>query len=291
MCIFVDGLDEYEGDILLLIQFLKSLTSSQNPLTKICVSSRPEPITSQQLHDRPNLSMSEHNASDIRSYCHRTLREFDPAVRDDSDISQLSRSIAERAEGVFLWARFALGELMRGYCEAETIDELERRLDKIPQGLEKIYDRMLARLEPPAKKKCMIMLQLVCFAKRKLLWQEFRGAIEFAMNTDPAIVERICDDNNLAEASKGYNTFAKRLRAKAAGLLELVKIEIPAGSCVMPKLIHRSVETYLDQKGWQTLGGLAGKNLGRHEELYVATCTRYLKEHYSECFGNMVPQK
>lgn len=285
VCIFVDGLDEYEGDVLILIQFLKSLASSQKHLTKLCVSSRPEPIPSQQLQDRPNLSMSEHNASGIDLYCHGTLWEFDSAVRNDFDISQLSRSIAERAEGVFLWARFALGELMQGYCEAETMDELEARLKEIPQGLEEIYDRMLARLKLPAKKECMIMLQLVCFAKRELLWQEFCVAIKFAMNTDLAVVERICDDNDSAEASARYHTFAKRIRAKAVGLLEFVQIargRFPEEN-VAPKLIHRSVRTYLDRKGWQVLGALAGKTSGRHELLYVATCTRYLKSLLRHC--------
>lgn len=281
VCIFVDGLDEYEGDILLLIQFLKSLASSQNPgLTKICVSSRPEPIPSQQLQDRPNLSMSEHNASGIESYCHRTLWEFDLAVRDDFGILQLSRSIVKRAEGVFLWARFALGELMQGYCEAETMDELEARLEEIPQGLEEIYDRMLARLKPPAKKECLTMLQLVCFAKRELLWQEFFVAIKFAMNTDLAIVERICDENRSAKASEVYETFAKRLQAKAVGLLELVHTAEGGWmdeGYVAPKLIHKSVRTYLDRKGWQTLGALAGKESGRHELLYFETCAQYLK--------------
>ena len=277
VCIFVDGLDEYEGDVLLLIQFLKSLASRQNPLIKICVSSRPEPIPSQQLQDRPNLFMSEHNASAIELYCYRTLWEFDSAVLDDFDLSQLSCSIAERAEGVFLWARFAMRELMQGYCEAETLDELERRLEKIPQDIGQIYDRMVARLELPAKKECMIMLQLVCFAKRPLAWQELCVAIKFAMNTDRTIIERIGDDNNSAEASKEYKTFAKRLRAKAVGLLELSSLP------PRPKLIHRSVQTYLNQKGWQTLGGLTGNNLIRHESLYVETCTRYFRSLLCHC--------
>ena len=285
VCIFVDGLDEYEGSVLLLIQFLKSLVSSKNPLTKLCVSSRPEPIPSQLLQDLPTLSMSEHNASGIRSYCLRTLRDLDPAVCDDFDISQLSCSIAERAEGMFLWARFALDELIRGYCESEEMDELMERLERIPRNIEEVYDRMLARLESPAKEECMIMLQLVSFAKRPLSWQELCVAIKFAMNTDRTIVEHIGDDTDSAEASKQYKTFAKRIRAKAVGLLELVNFPDarPGQSVIGPKLIHRSVQTYLNQKGWQTLKGLEGNNLLRHEYLYVETCTRYLRSLLSHC--------
>ena len=282
VCIFVDGLDEYEGSILPLIQFLKDLASSKNLLTKLCVSSRPEPIPSQLLQGLPNLSMSEHNASAIRSYCLRTLQCIDSAVCDDPDVSHLSHSIAERADGMFLWARFALDELIQGYSEAETLVELKRRLEEVPHDLGEIYDRMVARLEPAAKEECMVMLQLVCFAKRPLKWQELCVAIKFAMKTDLTIVERIGNDNDSAEASKEYKTFAKRLRAKAVGLLELDKF---GGSppTIRPKLIHRSVQTYLTQKGWQTLGGLTGNNLVRHESLYVETCIRYLRSLQRHC--------
>ena len=285
VCIFVDGLDEYEGDFFTLIPFLMSLASSQNPSTKICVSTRPEPVPSRLLQVHPHLSLSEQNASAIESYCYRTLREFDSAVGDNSEISKLSRLITKRAEGVFLWARFALRELMQADCEGETLDELERRLEKVPQDLREIYDRMVARLEPGAKEECMVMLQLVCFAKRPLEWQELCVAIKFAMNTDLTIVERIGDDSHPAQASKESEAFAKRLRAKAVGLLE---IDNCGGSppTIRPKLIHRSVQTYLNQKGWQTLGGLTGDNLVTHEYLYVETCIRYLRSLLRHCEVN-----
>ena len=285
VCIFVDGLDEYEGNLLIVIQFLKSSASSQDPWIKLCVSSRPEPIPFQLLQDLPNLSMSEHNASGIRSYCLQTLQDIDSTVRDDSDISQLSRLIAKRAEGVFLWARFALDELIRGYCESEDMDELMERLERIPQNIEEIYDRMLARLDATAKEECMTMLQLVCFAKRPLSWQELCVAIKFAMKIDLTIIERIDDDDDPAKVYEQYNTFVKRLRAKAAGLLE---IDFPPANSsksafVGPKLIHKSVQTYLDKKGWQMLGTFTGRVLIRHQLLYVETCTRYLKSLLRHC--------
>ena len=76
VCIFVDGLDEYEGSVLRLIQFLGSLATSndrQKTLTKVCVSSRPEPIPTQLLQHLPNLSISDHNEPGIRSYCRLTI--------------------------------------------------------------------------------------------------------------------------------------------------------------------------------------------------------------------------
>lgn len=276
--IFVDGLDEYEGNVVELIQFLKSLaTSNNNQKTsiKVCVSSRPEPMPTQLLERLPSLSMSDHNASGILSYCLRTLEWLEPEVREDLNISRLSHFIVNRAEGVFLWARFALEEFIRGYCSGEVFEELLMRLGAMPCDLEEVYDRMLSRIEPTAKQECMIMLQLVCFAKRSLSWQELLVATHTAMDKDVIISERVSGDQNSANWLKVYNTFARRLRAKAVGLLELVKTDDYNDE--VAKLIHRSVSTYLNQKGWQTLGALKGESSIGAESLYVKICTRYLQ--------------
>ena len=277
VCILVDGLDEYEGSVLELIQFLESLAmneNSQENSVKICVSSRPEPVPSQFLQHLPQLSMSDHNTSGIQAYCSLTLGELEPVVLEGLDVSEITQTIAERAEGVFLWARFALDQLIQGHSSAENLEEILLRLRSIPSELEEVYDRMLRRMEPLAKKECMVMLQLVCFAKRSLLWQEHLVATEIAMGKDFVISEHIRGDEDLANASKLYSTRAKRLRAKAVGLLEFVDDGSQQDFTV--RLIHKSVSTYLDQKGWRTLGGLETCGPVGHESFYVETCTRYL---------------
>lgn len=284
VCIFVDGLDEYEGSLLELIRFLKPLATSDNSQDtsiKVCLSSRPEPIPSQFLQHLPNLSMSDHNASGIQSYCLSTLEELEPKVLEGLDILQVSHTIAERAEGVFLWARFALEEIIQGHCSGETPKEMLVRLDSTPQNLEEIYDRMFHRMDAPAKEECMIMLRLVCFAKRSLGWQELLVATDVAMNKDVVVSERIRGDTDSAVASKVYKTFTQRLRAKAVGLLELVKqvkqqTDGFDESFITPKLIHKSVSTYLDRKGWQTLGMLQEETMIQHESFFIKTCSRYL---------------
>ena len=280
VCILVDGLDEYEGDLVKLCKFLSSLATSddsQETPIKICVSSRPEPVPAQLLQRLPQLSMSDHNTSGIQVYCSLTLRELEPMVLEGLDISQITQTIAKRAEGVFLWARFALDQLIQGHSSAETLEEILWRLHSIPSELEEVYDRMLRRMEPQAKRECMVMLQLVCFARRSLLWQEHLMATDIAMGKDVVISEHILGAEDSANASKLYSTFAKRLHAKAVGLLELVDdgYEDSVDKSVL-KLIHRSVSTYLDQKGWQILGGSETCSSVKHESLYVKTCIDYL---------------
>lgn len=282
--IFVDGLDEYEGSIIQLIEFLKSLATSndiQVSSTKVCLSSRPEPIPSQLLQHLPNLNISDHNRKGIQSYCLLTLEGFEPVVREGLYVSELSYLVATRAEGVFLWARFALEQLLLGHFSGETFREISARLDSIPGDIEDVYDRMLGRMEPLAKKECMIMLQLVCFAQDRLSWQELCVATEIAMEKEVFLTKYICGDvystQNILEKR---SIFAKRLRAKAAGLLEF---DVGANSPFSlhntshcPKLIHKSVQTYLDHKGWRILGGLEEDSCVVLQSMYIKTCTRYL---------------
>ena len=277
VCILVDGLDEYEGSFLTLIPFLQSLVTSNDsekiPI-KICVSSRPEPVLSQYLQHLPQLSMSDHNASGIRSYSSLTIEEMKLVVFDGLDISQLSQLIAGRAEGVFLWARFALEELVKGHSSGETFEEVLKRLESIPDSLEEIYDRMLCRIPPLAKKECMVMLQLVCFATVPLSLHEHHAATEIAMGRDVVIIEPTDGGKVSGSMPEIYKIYAKRVRAKAVGLLELVKDDHPKSLTV--KLIHRSVSTYLDQKGWQILGESESYDSAKHHSWYVGICTRYL---------------
>ena len=272
VCILVDGLDEYEGSFLTLVPFLQSLATSKDsgkfPI-KLCVSSRPEPVLSQYLQQFPQLSMSEHNASGIRSYCSLTIEEIKLVVLEGLYTSRLSQLIAERAEGVFLWARFALEELVQGYSRGDTFEEIFKRLNSIPDGLEKIFDRMLGRVEPLAKKECMVMLQLVRFARSPLSLQEHYAATNFAMGRDLAIIEPTDNSKDPGTMPNMYTTYAKRLRAKSVGLIELV-------NGTEAKLIHRSVSTYLDQKGRQTLGESQSYNWAKYQSWYVGICTRYL---------------
>ena len=240
-------------------------------------------MPSQLLQHLPNLNISDHNESGIRSYCLLTLEGLDPAVCEGLDISELSRLVATRAEGVFLWARFALEQLLQGHSSGETLGEMSVRLDSISGDIEDIYDRMLGRLEPLAKKECMIMLQLVCFAKHKLLWQELCVAIEIAMEKDVVLTKYICGDVYSTEkALKEGLVFARRLRAKAAGLLEIggepkISISRTNADSQYVKLIHKSVRTYLDHKGWRMLGGREEDCAVKHESMYIKTCTRYVR--------------
>ena len=311
LCVFIDGLDEYEGNLMQLLRFLTKLqTVGENSGTprKIFVSSRPEPIPSQLLGGTPSLSMSEENRRGIRAYVQSIIKDMPFKIAEDPQWRTLCDEIVNRADGVFLWARFALDELVQGFCKGESIDELSARLESVPGELEDIYKRIIERMEPQAKDEAFVMLQISCFTQRSLLLPEFLVAMTFTMGTDPSI-RKIIGGSELG-------MFSRRVRARSGGLLEIIEItdeddgdeddsddedgsedkmenaqnESDEGindhgieerekplSTFQVKLTHKTVKTFLDKCGWQLLQPQRQILPCDGDLLLLNACSKYLK--------------
>ena len=302
ICLFIDGLDEYEGNLLQLLRFLTKLqTVGENSQTprKIYVSSRPEPVPSQLLEGTPSLSMSEENRRGIRAYVQSIMNDMPSKIAEDPQWRTLCDEIVERADGVFLWARFALDELVQGFCKGDSVDELSIRLESVPDELEGIYKRIVDRMEPQARNEAFIMLQISCSAVETLSLQELLVAMTFTMETDPSFRKVI--------GASELGMFSRRVRAKCGGLLDIVKItDEDEGSedegdkddgsedkmrTFQVKLVHKTVKTFLDRCGWQLLQPQM-QILPCHGDLLILkACSKYLKQilDSSHCYGNDSP--
>ena len=319
LCVFIDGLDEYEGNLMQLLRFLTKLqTVGKNSGTprKIYVSSRPEPIPSQLLEGTSSLSMSEENRRGIRQ---SIMSDIPSKIAEDPQWRTLCDEIVERADGVFLWARFALDELVQGYCKGESIDELSARLESVPDELEDIYKRIIERMEPQTRNEAFVMMQISCFAERSLFLQEFLVAVTFTMQTDPSIRKVI--------GGSELEMFSRRVRAKSGGLLEIIKIQDlddddeddsddKNGSedkmedsqnesdedihddgveereePLQVKLTHKTVKTFLDKCGWRLLQPQRQILPCDGELLLLNACSKYLKKIFESfhCCDNESP--
>ena len=295
LCLFIDGLDEYEGNLLQLLRFLTKLrTVGENSETprKIYVSSRPEPIPSQLLEGTPSLSMSEENRRGIRAYVQSIMNDMPSKIAEDPQWRTLCDEIVNRADGVFLWARFALDELVQGFCKGESIDELSVRLESVPDELEGIYTRIIDRMEPQAKNEAFVMLQLSCFTLRSLLLQEFLVAVNLTMETESSIRKSI--------GRSELRIFSRRVPAKVGGLLEIIKVvnsniadyELRYGGIeedqnedleeslkiLQVKLTHKTVKTFLDRCGWKLLQPQRQILPCNGDILLLKACSKYLKQ-------------
>ena len=140
-CFFVDGLDEYEGDHRDIISILDDLASLPN--IKLCISSRPWNVFQNRFGSmQQQLALENHTENDILLYVKERLgkdRSFANSAREDPRLEQLIGEIIEKAQGVFLWVRLMVSDLLRGFANQDDIGDLQERLRYLPANLETYY--------------------------------------------------------------------------------------------------------------------------------------------------------
>lgn len=269
--IFTDGLDEYSGDIHELLAFFQGLSdkSGIEGRLKICLASRPEPVIDLVLRACPGFRMQDRNFEGIKQYVSKTVAGLAFAATDEQRLEQLCADIAKSAEGVFLWARFAVPEVIDSYAAGETSSELKRRLDELPSDMEGMYARIFSRLSTNDRHEARLAFQLVCFAQDD---DDYNTLTILQLKEAMAVAENRTKDFMHEDESDSLERFRKRIRAKCGGLLEEIPFtsegwnhdtsdddddandesddedDDPKGWNI--KLIHRTVKSYLEREGW-----------------------------------------
>ena len=187
VCVLLDGLDEFEAttiEILGLIAFLKDLVSMSSRI-KVCIASRPEPILLNAFADCPGFRMQDFNSQGIHELASLRLRNaaslLDPVYIDFKEIAALIDDVKQRAQGVFIWAAFAIDDLIEGHTEGENLNQLRKRIIKLPEDLRDMYECSLQRLGRKHKdpQATAVMLQLVGYSLKTLRPLEFIEAFNY----------------------------------------------------------------------------------------------------------------
>ena len=140
-CFFVDGLDEYEGEHRDVINILNDLATLPN--IKLCVSSRPWNVFQNSFGPmQQQLVLENHTETDIEFYVKERLgkdQSFASSAREDPRLRHLIEKIIGKAQGVFLWVRLMVSDLLRGSANQDDISDLQQRLRYLPPNLETYY--------------------------------------------------------------------------------------------------------------------------------------------------------
>jgi hypothetical protein len=155
LCLFIDGLDEYEGDkdgtYAEIISFLVGLVRSPN--IKICLSSRPWLVFEDAFRHSLSLKLQDLTFKDITRYVddkingHARMREL--CHWDAERANNLTWEIVTKACGVFLWVKLVVKSLLDGFTNRDRISDLQRRLRELPADLESFYKHILINHIPP----------------------------------------------------------------------------------------------------------------------------------------------
>lgn len=260
-----------------MISFIKELCFLN---MKICLASRPEPPFPDAWSGTPGFKMHRLNKPGIRAFTSQTLNDVVSRIQyARADLEALIDRITELSQGVFLWARFAVSQMITGLTHGEEIDTtlLWHRLDDMPRELEQIYSRIIQNSSPRARSLSTVILALVTSAYDTLTIEQ----IHFIISKLPPCMDDVIGPTNVT----GFETpasFKRRVLAATGGLTETLpgvavnlvqrplKDDHPfpyysremeewfaqAPQCTILRLVHRTVKAYLDSKGgWDELTG------------------------------------
>ncbi|KAK8880326.1 nacht nucleoside triphosphatase [Apiospora arundinis] len=162
-CLFIDGLDEFEGDHVELSQYLVRL--SESPLVKLCVSSRPWNVFEDAFGNDPStkLYMHEINDGDILRYTRSRLfghPRWKLLLVQHVDAHSLVGEILKRSRGVFLWVFLVTRMLREGLTNDDSFTDLGMRLSSFPSDLFTFFRDIIESVDPIYQERMVGCLQL-----------------------------------------------------------------------------------------------------------------------------------
>jgi hypothetical protein len=181
-CMFLDALDEHEGDNDQLSKFIYGLRSSADGKIvriKICVASRTWNIFGEHFGTCPQFAIHEHTAADIQAYtserlsCSMTSLGEDLQLALSLKIERLSLQVTTKARRVFIWVRIVLDELVKGIRDGTPISLLEEKVSAMPEELGDLYRHTLERIESDYAEEAYIMLQITLCSLSPLVLEAF----------------------------------------------------------------------------------------------------------------------
>jgi hypothetical protein len=246
ICMFVDGLDEYHGDQSEIAKLFVEVGQSKH--VKVCVSSRPLLVFERSFGIFPGLSLQNLTFDDINIYIKnrlgnnarmKELKHEEPELQ-----SRLISEILYKAAGVFLWVKLVVQSLMEGLGNFDRGEDLERRLQELPEDLADLYWHMLGRVKPIwYLEEGFRLLLLVKAAYYPLTLRE----LCFAEIQEPgfAIKSALLEFPEEKQESMCIN-MGGRIKSRCLGLLEVSSTATVSPAKQTVHFLHKSVKDFLE---------------------------------------------
>ncbi|PGH08456.1 hypothetical protein AJ80_07855 [Polytolypa hystricis UAMH7299] len=301
LCLFVDGLDEYNGSSSQadtahsrdpmqvdnlhreIADFLTGLIDAADGTVvdvRICAASRPLSIFELLYGGNPDLiiQIHEQTRSDILNYTSARLEHALHDASADEDIQSLQLlcdEIAEKASGVFIWVRLAVNELIEGISDGDTISQLRQRLSVIPEELGHLYRRILERIKSKYAREAYLMLQVVLCIDRPIMMKDLFAIVDFELRGPSAAAAPYPPYPTASQTQ-----LKRRLMSRCLGLLELTNDSNVRERKQYVQFLHLTLKEYLDlENGNNSLAVFRGDReidpqnmgfdfLGQFEERY-----------------------
>ena len=256
LCIFVDGLDEFEGDDRArkeIIDLFKTISRHRH--VKVCVSSRPWLIFADEFHGSPSLLLQDLTYNDIKRYVQTELEGNERfralKSRDGNGCSQLILGIVDKAAGVFLWVYLVVRSLLEGLRDEDDTRDLRRRLDSLPTDLEKYFTQMMNTLSPFYLEQATTLFIIALHADPPLSLMAYSFFNEedpnYALKMEVKVMSKL-------EIRKRHESTTRRLNSRCKGLLEVSQIDGKAPPFHRQvDFLHRTARDFMRTKSMQNM--------------------------------------
>lgn len=220
----IDGLDEFLGDPGTLLEAIGNVES--HPTTKICLSSRPWPIFEDKFRCCSSLMLHHLTSPDIRHFSTTELSHshgFAELTSKEPDFAQsLVDEIVSKSHGVFLWVRIVIRALLQGLVDGDRIQDLQRKIDQLPEDLEDLFQNIIDSLEPTHREHASQLFQILRVSRHPLSLLSLAFAdeeqLDFAIKFKPRVL-------NASECLGWCTTMRRRINSRSKGLLEIVEAD------------------------------------------------------------------
>ncbi|KAK3381264.1 hypothetical protein B0H63DRAFT_198516 [Podospora didyma] len=265
-CLFVDGLDEYEGDHTRIAEFLVKVTAEHDHV-KICASSRPWVEFENIFKGYPTLRLQDLTKTDIEIYISGRLNVSKAFVvlqeKQPHEAKKLISSIVKMASGVFLWVKLVLNSLLKGLDLDDDFEDLTNRLRCLPRGLEELYTHILKTIDPPFYLEEAAMTfellrtvrqheNLATIQTRDDEWSGGVMSLEALALADRKNTKVLHNGSSCVDPREFLTTLClqteRRLKSRCMGLIEVSghKGELPQHHTV--SYIHRTLVDFLEKR-------------------------------------------
>lgn len=295
LCLFLDGLDEYEGDYWKFSKAIRGWAESSKDV-KFCLSSRPYNAFLRHFafDDNRHLSLHELTKSDMYSFVSDQFRQDERYTAIEDDIRQefdLLSAIVNRSDGVFLWVRLVTVELLRGMGDNCSIQQLIKRLDSIPLGLKSVFEQMLDSIDRTEQQRAAQMFLTMThdasnFNPSRLV---FAQAMLDDLADDPGLAQTLLSGNvgpylSPADCIGKCHTAGPRAIARCKGLVEVTHSSSEFPYCHQFSFVHRTVGDFFKDAEIQfRLNTSAGDFcLYRRLSQAVLACYKFIHPKYTD---------
>lgn len=301
ICIFIDGLDEFEGREDVVIEMMEALADQIH--VKVCLSSRPLVAFEEAFSGKPSLRLQDLTFDSIRDYAKVKLAE---PIQKYVSLSQTERiqadslltRIVERADGVFLWAIIAVRDVQYGLRGIANLNELAQTIESLPTQLESLFVRMLDRISPAFKRDAAHFLGAILYQGTGEDLSDDGGMdlcrlhlshSQWMLREAPFSYDEVATNDLIAAC----RTTRKRVKSHTAGLLELTSTEegdplyhrwVDLDPIVFTKVnfLHRTVQDFLLKNNEAKLFMVTNGSTEAQVRLSIARGTLAQLIHFSQ---------